>query len=102
MNRTQRIILVAYFLAIAYCCLWIPLHEYQVLNPDSTVESTSLVYGWLWSADSSQVLAPGIILLRLTTSTTLAGAAYLAAGKMEHQVKLEILDYSFLFPYCVL
>lgn len=47
MNKAQRIVLVVYWLLLAYCCLWIPWHV-----PRSSRYSTTYVrsgYGWLWT-----------------------------------------------------
>jgi TRAP-type C4-dicarboxylate transport system permease small subunit len=80
MTRAQRIVLILYCLLVVYCCLWIPLHAFEVVNANGTVASTSIGYGWLWSADSEPP-AIALVALRLLSATGLCGAAFLLAGK---------------------
>jgi len=81
MTRAQRIIAVLYCLMVVYCCVWIPLHVFQVVNPDGTVASTSIGYGWLWSAETLKLQGMGLIALRRLATTALSAAAFLVAGK---------------------
>jgi hypothetical protein len=47
MNRSRRIVLALYFLALAYCFVWIP---WSVTNSDRYGTSHQrLGYGWLWA-----------------------------------------------------
>lgn len=80
MSRAQRIVLIIYCLLVVYCSVWIPLHEFQVVNPDGTIVATSIGYGWLWSAESEPP-AIALVMLRLLAVTAIAGAAFLLAGK---------------------
>jgi TRAP-type C4-dicarboxylate transport system permease small subunit len=81
MTRPQRIIAIIYCFLVLYCCLWIPLRVFQQVNPDGSVISTSLGYGWLWSAETLDLPSIHLIVLRLLASTALGAAAFLLAGK---------------------
>ena len=45
MNKPQRVVLIAYFLSLAYCCLWIP---WRVPVGLLHVRYARLGYGWIW------------------------------------------------------
>jgi hypothetical protein len=47
MNRAQRIVLVAYCLSLAYCCVWIPWHVKADIRHG--VQYVRVGYGWLWA-----------------------------------------------------
>ena len=70
-----------YCLLIVYCCVWVPLRVFEVVNPDGTVASTSVGYGWLWSADTSGLPAFRLVALRLLAATALGAGAFLLAGR---------------------
>lgn len=73
LSTTQRVILILYCAALAYCCLWIPKRS-------GTSQLTILDYGWLWEQErfgAPDVLA---IILRMVFVSALAGAAFLIAG----------------------
>jgi hypothetical protein len=72
---------VLYCLLIVYCCVWVPLHVFEVVNPDGTVASTSVGYGWLWSADTPELPAFRLVALRLLAATALGAGAFLLAGR---------------------
>jgi hypothetical protein len=90
MNRAQRIVLVLYFLTLAYCCLWIPWCAQVHLPPDSSIYRfsgyTRAGYGWLWAGSSGYryPLQAGpdvaLIQLRILAVTAIAVAAFLLAG----------------------
>jgi hypothetical protein len=80
MTRTQRIVIVLYCLLVVYCCLWIPLNAFEVVNPNGTTASTSLAYGWLWTAQTPELPGIHLVELRLLAATALAGAAFVLAG----------------------
>jgi hypothetical protein len=46
MNQAQRIVLIAYCVVVAYCCLWIPWHV-RLRSPSGALERVG--YGWAWA-----------------------------------------------------
>jgi hypothetical protein len=80
MTRAQRIVLIVYFLLLAYCCEWVPWH---LVEGEARVRDG---YGWLWVGPSNSADAylttPDwtIIALRIVAVTAIAGAAYLAVS----------------------
>jgi hypothetical protein len=83
MNRAKRVVLIAYCVLLAYCCMWVPWHV------KATRERRS-GYGLLWAGPSSAEVLAGygqyhtpdlpIIGLRLLAVTAVAGAAFCIAG----------------------
>jgi hypothetical protein len=77
LSNMQRVILVLYFFAVAYCCLWVP---WQLPLGGDGPRLLRLGYGWLWAGPSNFAnrAAPDIsaIILRLIAATALAGAAF--------------------------
>jgi len=54
MNRLQRLILIAYCLALAYCFLWVPFHApISRFSTVSNVYDETPMYGWLWEGPSN-------------------------------------------------
>lgn len=82
LTTAQRIVLVAYCLAIAYCSLWVPW--YARLGPRYVRSG----YGWLWAGPDLGApryalnVAPDlhVIGLRLLAATAIATACFVAAG----------------------
>jgi hypothetical protein len=76
MSRAQRIVVIVYCLAVAYCCLWVPWHIAQ------QGDYLRVGYGWLWSgpsnADYGVLPAPDIpiIGLRILAATAIGIAAF--------------------------
>lgn len=58
MNKVQKIVLVAYCLLLAYCCLWIPWCISQ-----RNFACVRVGYGWLWAGPSPK----GSIFAAVTT-----------------------------------
>ncbi len=80
MRRSTRIVLVAYCLLLAYCCLWVPWH----IAPGT--DYIRVGYGWLWVGPTTHdfegaLAAPDLPLigLRILALTAIAGAAYFVA-----------------------
>jgi hypothetical protein len=80
LSTAQRLILILYCAALAYCCLWIPWRfgssRYAIVE-----------YDWLWAQDMRapsgyRLGAPDVlaIILRMVFVSALAGAAFLIAG----------------------
>jgi hypothetical protein len=85
MNRPQRVVLIAYGVLLAYCCIWVPRHVKSIRERERRSG-----YGWLWAGPSSTEVLAGygqyhtpdlpIIGLRLLAVTAIAGAAFGAAA----------------------
>ena len=85
MNRAQRMVLVLYCIALAYCCLWIPWRvEHLPVNEYARARYALSGYGWLWEgpkvADYYATPDLPLIGLRLLCVTALGAAAVLTAG----------------------
>ncbi|MGA7288837.1 MAG: hypothetical protein WBX02_12130, partial [Terriglobales bacterium] len=90
MTRAQRIVLIAYCLLLAYCCLWVP----WIGHYDG--DKLSLGYGWIW-APTQGMGGPGepdpfAILLRVVAATAVSGAAFLVAGKWKPTDSTRIIN----------
>jgi hypothetical protein len=84
MTRLQRIILVAYCLALIYCCVWIPWRSTAVLG---TRRYSQMAYSFLWAAPnygygSAYVVIPEVhlVVLRILAVSAVAAAAFMSAG----------------------
>ncbi len=80
MNRSQRIVLIAYCLLVVYCCVWVP---WATIMPLTQPIKQELGYDWVWSLGPSNVGEPDVvsIVLRLVAATALCAAAFLLGGK---------------------
>ena len=96
MTRPQRIVLIAYCLLLAYCCIWIPWRVTFVIETQSSVGSdivnpyqgekivrSQSVYSFVWNAPSDErnlrwipTPAVDLILLRIVGVTAISGAAF--------------------------
>jgi hypothetical protein len=80
MNKAQRIVLAVYFLAIAYCCLWVP---WYVQTPTTRYGGGYQRdgYAWVW-AGASEYARPElpVIALRLTAVAAIAGSSFILVG----------------------
>lgn len=113
MNRAQRIVLVAYCLMLAYCCLWIPWHVQRNSRFSNTYIRSG--YGWLWTGPEAYCHPPGehsaslcnivdppgrvqydltatpdleLLGLRLVAATAIASAAFILASLLAKAVTL--------------
>ena len=73
LSTTQRVILILYCAALAYCCLWIP---WQIGSSRYAV----VEYDWLWAEDRLGAPDVLVIILRMVFVSALAGAAFLIVG----------------------
>jgi hypothetical protein len=78
MNKAQRIILVIYFILLAYCCIWIP---WRVMVGASPRQFTHVVYCLIWAVPNigyvpgfNAVLEKNVILLRIVALTGTSAA----------------------------
>jgi len=86
MNRAQRIIVVIYFLAVTYCCIWLPWISTTQLSAGKLIE---ISYSFVWAAPNCYCradngIAPDmqLIFLRIIAVTSVAAGAFTAAGAL--------------------
>jgi len=80
MTRAQRIVAVLYCLLVVYCCVWIPWRV--AMGPGR--EASTVEYSLVWAAPDTGIEAipeMRLIFLRVVAITSVAGAAFLIAGK---------------------
>ena len=75
MNKLQRIVLIVYFLLLAYCCVWIPWHV--IMGEDNI----RLGYGWVWSGPDD-LAGPDLplVFLRIGAATAISAAIFFISG----------------------
>jgi len=78
LSKAQRMILIFYCVALAYCCLWIP---WRVPQYKYGINDNPIDYTWLWSGPYLSVPDVPVIILRIVVASALAGAAFLIAGQ---------------------
>jgi hypothetical protein len=78
MNRAQRVVLILYCLAVAYCCVWVPWH-YSMESMKDLAEG----YGLIWNGPPQGFGTPNLaaIASRVFAATALGVAAFLLTGK---------------------
>ena len=85
MKQAQRVVIVVYLLAVAYCFLWVPwcIHWHVPSDSYKPPALERVGYGWLWAgpryAPRPQTAAPDspMIGMCLVAVTATCGAAYL-------------------------
>jgi hypothetical protein len=80
MNNPQRVILAIYFLALAYCCAWVP---WYVQTPSERYGGGYQRdgYAWVWVGTSEHARPEvPVIALRLIATTAIGAACFLLAG----------------------
>ena len=82
MNRTQRIILIVYFIAIILACIYVPwMYEMRGVKD-------SLGYSTIWSPPQHYAVVDyGRFALEILAITALGGMAFTLAGGFKRKIK---------------
>jgi hypothetical protein len=81
MTRAQRIVLIAYCLLAAYCCLWVPWQNPALHLSEGVIRPASYAgYAWVWAPRTNIVPDVLRIALRLFAATALSAALFVLAG----------------------
>ena len=79
LTRSQRIVLILYCLAVAYCCLWVP----WIYNlPGDGIKNVQGGYALIWDGPPSGFGVPNLIaiIVRIMAVTALSAAAFVLTG----------------------